>query len=416
MRTYTLSLIGLLVGIGACKEAAPQAGPPQEMPPADVGVVTVKVEQVTLQTELAGRTTAALTADLRPQVSGILKARTFEEGALVKAGQVLYQIDSSMYRASAAQAEADVAAARAALAASKTKNDRYVALAKIEGVSKQEADDARAAVDLATAGLAQKSAALEAARINLGYTAIRAPITGRIGKSTVTPGALVTAGQPEPLATIRSLDPMYVDLTESSEVRLKLRAALGAGKLKAGSAKVKLKLGDGSIYPHEGTLEFAEVAVDEATGTVTLRAKFPNPDDTLLPGMYVRALLDQGIDQQAMLVPQQGITHDATGNPTAMVVKDGKVEVRTLTTDRVIGDRWLVTGGLVSGDQVIIEGLNKIGPGMPAKATEVAPNGAPPAAPPGAPAAEAAPATEAAAKPAEAAAAPAATPNPDAAN
>jgi membrane fusion protein (multidrug efflux system) len=416
MRTYTLSLIGLLVGIGACKEAAPQAGPPQEMPPADVGVVTVKVEQVTLQTELAGRTTAALTADLRPQVSGILKARTFEEGALVKAGQVLYQIDSSMYRASAAQAEADVAAARAALAASKTKNDRYVALAKIEGVSKQEADDARAAVDLATAGLAQKSAALEAARINLGYTAIRAPITGRIGKSTVTPGALVTAGQPEPLATIRSLDPMYVDLTESSEVRLKLRAALGAGKLKAGSAKVKLKLGDGSIYPHEGTLEFAEVAVDEATGTVTLRAKFPNPDDTLLPGMYVRALLDQGIDQQAMLVPQQGITHDAKGNPTAMVVKDGKVEVRTLTTDRVIGDRWLVTGGLVNGDQVIIEGLNKIGPGMPAKATEVAPNGAPPAAPPGAPAAEAAPATEAAAKPAEAAAAPAATPNPDAAN
>jgi membrane fusion protein (multidrug efflux system) len=416
MRTYTLSLIGLLVGIGACKEAAPQAGPPQEMPPADVGVVTVKVEQVTLQTELAGRTTAALTADLRPQVSGILKARTFEEGALVKAGQVLYQIDSSMYRASAAQAEADVAAARAALAASKTKNDRYVALAKIEGVSKQEADDARAAVDLATAGLAQKSAALEAARINLGYTAIRAPITGRIGKSTVTPGALVTAGQPEPLATIRSLDPMYVDLTESSEVRLKLRAALGAGKLKAGSAKVKLKLGDGSIYPHEGTLEFAEVAVDEATGTVTLRAKFPNPDDTLLPGMYVRALLDQGIDQQAMLVPQQGITHDAKGNPTAMVVKDGKVEVRTLTTDRVIGDRWLVTSGLVNGDQVIIEGLNKIGPGMPAKATEVAPNGAPPAAPPGAPAAEAAPATEAAAKPAEAAAAPAATPNPDAAN
>jgi membrane fusion protein (multidrug efflux system) len=416
MRTYTLSLIGLLVGIGACKEAAPKAAPLQEMPPADVGVVTVKVEQVTLQTELAGRTTAALTADLRPQVSGILKARTFEEGALVKAGQVLYQIDSSMYRASAAQAEADVAAARAALAASKTKNDRYVALAKIEGVSKQEADDARAAVDLATAGLAQKQAALEAARINLGYTAIRAPITGRIGKSTVTPGALVTAGQPEPLATIRSLDPMYVDLTESSEVRLKLRAALGAGKLKAGSAKVKLKLSDGSIYPHEGTLEFAEVAVDEATGTVTLRAKFPNPDDTLLPGMYVRALLDQGIDQEAMLVPQQGVTHDAKGNPTAMVVKDGKVEQRTLTTDRVIGDRWLVTSGLVSGDQVIIEGLNKIGPGMPAKATEVAPNGSPPAAPPAAPGAEAAPATEPAAKPAEPAAAPAATPNPDAAN
>jgi membrane fusion protein (multidrug efflux system) len=416
MRTYTLSLIGLLVVIGACKEAAPQAGPPQEMPPADVGVVTVKVEQVTLQTELAGRTTAALVADLRPQVSGIVKARTFEEGALVKAGQTLYQIDSSMYRAAFDQAAADLASAKATLAASKTKNDRYVSLAKIEGVSKQEADDAKAAVDLATAGVAQREAALAAARINLGYTSIKAPITGRIGTSTVTAGALVTAGQAEPLATIRSLDPIFVDLTESSEVRLKLRAALGAGKLKAGSAKVKLKLGDGSIYPHEGTLEFAEVAVDEATGTVTLRAKFPNPDDTLLPGMYVRALLDQGIDQQAMLVPQQGITHDAKGNPTAMVVKDGKVEVRTLTTDRVIGDRWLVTSGLVNGDQVIIEGLNKIGPGMPAKATEVAPNGAPPPAPPAAPAAEAAPATEAAAKPAEAAAAPAATPSPDAAN
>jgi membrane fusion protein (multidrug efflux system) len=415
MRTYTLSLIGLLVVIGACKEAAPQAGPPQEMPPADVGVVTVKVEQVTLQTELAGRTTAALVADLRPQVSGIVKARTFEEGALVKAGQTLYQIDSSMYRAAFDQAAADLASAKATLAASKTKNDRYVSLAKIEGVSKQEADDAKAAVDLATAGVAQREAALAAARINLGYTSIKAPITGRIGTSTVTAGALVTAGQAEPLATIRSLDPIFVDLTESSEVRLKLRAALGAGKLKAGSAKVKLKLGDGSIYPHEGTLEFAEVAVDEATGTVTLRAKFPNPDDTLLPGMYVRALLDQGIDQQAMLVPQQGITHDAKGNPTAMVVKDGKVEVRTLTTDRVIGDRWLVTSGLVNGDQVIIEGLNKIGPGMPAKATEVAPNGAPPPAPPATPAAEAAPATEAAAKPAEAAA-PAATPNPDAAN
>jgi membrane fusion protein (multidrug efflux system) len=426
MRTYTLLLIASLVAcVGGCKEAAPQAGPPQEMPPADVGVVTVKVEQVTLQTELAGRTTAALTADLRPQVSGILKARTFEEGAVVKAGQVLYQIDSSMYRASAAQAQADLAAAKASLAASKTKNERYVALAKIEGVSKQEADDARAAVDLATAGLAQKQAALDAARINLGYTAIRAPITGRIGKSTVTPGALVTAGQPEPLATIRSLDPIYVDLTESNEMRLKLRAALGTGAVKAGSAKVKLKLGDGSIYPHEGTLEFAEVAVDEATGMVTLRAKFPNPDDTLLPGMYVRAVLDQAVVQSAMLVPQQGITHDAKGNPTAMVVKDGKVELRTLATDRVIGDRWLVTSGLVEGDQVIIEGLNKIGPGMPAKATEVTPNAGAPGAAPAAPGPEAAPPaapeavpTAAAAKPAEASGAPAAkaTPSPDAAN
>ena len=362
----------VLIALVGCTSAAPQAGPPQEMPAADVGVVTVKVEQVTLQTELAGRTTAALAADLRPQVSGIIKARTFEEGALVKAGQVLYQIDPALYRAAYAQAAADLASAKAGLAASKTKNDRYVALAKFEGVSKQEIDDARTAVDLAAAGVAQKQAALQAARINLDYTSIKAPITGRIGKSTVTAGALVTAGQPAPLATIRSLDPMFVDLTESNAERLRLRAALGAGKLGAGSAKVRLKLSDGSVYKHDGTLEFAEVAVDEATGMVTLRAKFPNPDDTLLPGMYVRAVLDQAVDQTAMLVPQQGITHDAKGNATAMVVgKDGKVEPRTLVADRVIGDRWLVTSGLVAGDRVIVEGLNKIGPGMPTRPTEV---------------------------------------------
>jgi membrane fusion protein (multidrug efflux system) len=382
MRMYTLMLLALV----GCKDAAPQGGPPREMPPADVGVVTVKVEQVTLQAELAGRTTAALVADLRPQVSGIVKARTFEEGALVKAGQVLYQIDPSMYRAAHDQAVADLAAAKATLASSKTKDERYDALAKVSGVSKQEADDARAAVALATAAVAQKEAALQAARINLGYTSIRAPITGRIGKSSVTAGALVTAGQPEALATIRSLDPIFVDLTESSEVRLKLRAALGAGTVKAGTAKVKLKLGDGSIYPHEGTLEFAEVAVDEATGTVTLRAQFPNPDETLLPGMYVRAVLDQAVVQAAMLVPQQGVTHDAKGNATAMVVgKDGKAEVRTLVADRVIGDRWLVTSGLAEGDQVIVEGLNKIGPGMPVKPTEVGPPGTAAAAPAAAP-------------------------------
>jgi membrane fusion protein (multidrug efflux system) len=341
------------------------------MPAADVGVVTVKVEQVTLQTELAGRTAASLAADLRPQVSGIIKKRTFEEGALVKAGQVLYQIDSSMYRASYDQATADLASARASLDASKIKAERYEALAKIEGVSKQEADDARAALALTIAGVAQKAAALQAARISLDYSAIKAPITGRIGKSTVTVGALVTAGQPEPLATIRSLDPIFVDLTESSEARLKLRTQLGAGTVKAGSTKVKLKLSDGTLYPIDGTLEFSEVAVDESTGTVTLRAKFPNPDETLLPGMYVRAVLDQAVDQAAILVPQQGITHDAKGNATAMVVGAGsKAEMRTLVADRVVGDRWLVSGGLQPGDQVIVEGLNKIGPGMAVKASE----------------------------------------------
>lgn len=412
MRKHLL-LFALLVG---CTSEKSPGGPPQgmQMPPADVGVVTVKVEQVTLQAELAGRTTASLSADLRPQVSGIITKRTFEEGALVKAGQVLYQLDAAMYQASYAQAAADLSSAKASLAAAKVKSERYEGLAKIEGVSKQEADDARAQLELATAGVAQRTAALQAARINLGYTSIRAPISGRIGKSTVTAGALVTAGQPQPLATIRSLDPIFVDLTESSEARLKLRAQLGAGGLQAGSTKVKLKLGDGSMYPQEGTLEFSEVAVDEATGTVTLRAKFPNPDETLLPGMYVRAVLDQAVNQAAMLVPQAGVTHDAKGNPTAMVVVNGKAELRSLTADRVIGDRWLITGGLSPGDQVIVEGLNKIGPGSPVKPSEFVPRGAEApaaAAAPGGPAG-AAPAGEAPAgeAPAPAAEKPAASP------
>jgi membrane fusion protein, multidrug efflux system len=380
MRTLPIMML-MVVGCTSSPAGQPQGGGGQ-MPPGDVGVVILKTEQITLQAELAGRTTAALTSELRPQVSGIVKQRLFEEGAQVKAGQVLYRIDQGMYRAAYAQASADLESAKVTLEAAKTRRDRYEKLSSIEGVSKQEADDAKAAFQQATAAVAQKKAALQAAAINLDYTSIKAPITGRIGKSTVTVGALVTANQPEPLATIRSLDPIFVDLTESSEVRLKLRAQLGAGTLKEGSTKVKLRLGDGSLYAHDGTLEFAEVAVDEATGTVTLRAQFPNPDDTLLPGMYVRAVLDQGIDQAAILAPQQGITHDATGNATAMVVgANGAVEMRTVTADRVIGDRWLVTSGLAAGDKLIVEGLGKIGPGMPVNATEVtlpAAGGAPP--------------------------------------
>jgi len=356
---------------GACK-STPAAGPPPAPPPAEVGIVTLKTELVTLQTELAGRTAASLASELRPQITGIVKARTFDEGARVKVGQVLYEIDAAMYRAAFEQAKADVASARATLEAAKLKEERFANLVKIEGVSKQEAEDARTSRELATAGVAQKQAALEAARINLDYTAIKAPIAGRIGKSSVTPGALVTANQIQPLATIRALDPIYVDLTESSEARLKLRAQLGAGTLQQGSTRVKLKLGDGSLYGTDGTLEFAEVAVDEATGSVTLRAKFPNPDDTLLPGMYVRAVLDQAVDTTAILAPQQGITHDAKGNATALVVGAGdKVEPRTIVAERAIGDRWLVTSGLAAGDKLIVEGLNKIGPGMPVHASEV---------------------------------------------
>ena len=374
-RTMRAMLVSLIL-LAACSKSADKGGGPGgpgggQMPPAEVTVVTLKTEKIALQTELPGRTTASLASEVRPQISGIVKARTFEEGALVKAGQVLYQIDPAQYRAALAGAEADLANARAMLESSKIRDDRFASLVKIEGVSKQEADDARLSHTAAVASVSQKQAAVELARINLDYTAIKAPITGRIGKSSITAGALVTANQPTPLATIRSLDPIYVDLTESSDARLRLRAAMGEGKLSAGTAAVKLILGDGSVYNHDGTLEFAEVAVDEATGTVTLRAKFPNPDETLLPGMYVRAQLNQAIAQDAILAPQQGITHDAKGNATAMVVgADGKVEVRTLVADRAIGDRWLVESGLKAGDKLIVEGTNKIGPGMPVHATE----------------------------------------------
>jgi membrane fusion protein (multidrug efflux system) len=359
-------LIALFV-VGCSKtEAPPQRGP---MGPAEVTVYTVQTEKVALKTELSGRTVAALSSEVRPQISGLLKTRLFEEGAKVKAGQALYQIDPAQYRAAYEGAQAALQMANTQLEGAKIKDERYQSLSKVEGVSKQEADDARIGHQQAVANIAEKQAALDTARINLSYTTITAPISGTISKSNVTPGALVTANQPTPLATIRSLDPIYVDVTESTEQRLRLRAQVGSGGLEKGSTAVKLILPDGSTYDKEGTLEFAEVAVDEATGTVTLRAKFPNAEGVLLPGMYVRAMLDEAVDQNAILVPQQGVSHDAKGNATALVVgKDGKAEPRVLVANRTIGDRWLVEGGLQPGDQVIVEGLNKVFPGMPVHA------------------------------------------------
>ncbi|CAN5152296.1 efflux RND transporter periplasmic adaptor subunit [soil metagenome] len=363
MRAFAISLV-LALGCSKSAPADKQQGGGQ-MPPTEVTVVTIAAEKIALKTELSGRTTVALESEVRPQITGIVTARTFTEGAKVKAGQVLYQIDPSQYQATLSGARADIASARAGLEAAKLKDERYASLSKIEGVSKQEADDARLAHDQAVASLAQKQAALQTASINVGYTSITAPISGHISKSSVTRGALVTAGQVAPLATIRSLDPIYVDLVQSSEQRMKLRAQVGSGALQAGTTAVELVLPDGTTYGPAGTLEFAEVAVDEATGTVTLRAKFPNPDETLLPGMYVRARLEEAVDQDAILAPQQGVTHDPKGNATAMVVgADNKVELRTLSADRAIGDRWLVERGLKPGDKLIVEGLNKIGPGM----------------------------------------------------
>lgn len=364
----TIALAVLALALAACSQ---QAAPPPRGP-VEVGTVTLKTQRVELPTELPGRTAASLSSDVRPQVAGIVTARRFEEGAQVRAGQVLYEIDPASYRAALAQSEAALLNAQATLASTQAKDKRYSELAAIEGVARQDADDAHAAWLQAQASVAQYKAAAEAARINVDYTTVRAPISGRIGTSSVTPGALVTASQTTALATIRALDPIYVDLTQSSAELLQLRRSLAAGGLHAGGTAVTLKLEDGSTYPLKGQLKFAEVAVDAATGSVTLRAQFPNPDGLLLPGMYVRAQLDQAVDPQAILAPQQGITRDAKGNATALVVgADGKVQQRTANAARTIGDQWLITSGLAAGDRLIVQGSGKVRPGDTVKVVDV---------------------------------------------
>lgn len=345
----------LLTGCGSKMSPRPM------MEATEVGVTTLRPASVALQSELPGRTVAFKMSDVRPQASGIIKQRLFEEGSTVRAGQLLYQIDPSSYQAAYDQAKADLSNAEAVEASSKLKDERYEQLMEMQGVSKQEADDARATHLQALASIALKKAALESARINLGYTQIRAPISGRIGKSTVTVGALVTANQDTALATIRALDPIYVDLTQSSTQMLALRRLLGTDGMQSGSRKVSLKLEDGTEYGEYGTLKFQEVAVDQATGSVTLRAQFPNPRGDLLPGMYVRAVLDDAVNSSALLAPQLSISRDARGNPVAMIVgKDDQVEQREVVIARSVGNNYMISSGLNSGDRLIVEGLNKI--------------------------------------------------------
>ena len=344
-------------------------------PPTQVGYVTLAAQPVTLRAELTGRTTASLVSDVRPQVSGIIKARLFTEGAQVKAGQVLYQIDPAPYQAAYDAARADLASAEAAVLNTALKDQRYAELRQIEGVSKQDAHDAASTHTQAVAAVAQKKAALETARINLEYTQVRAPISGRIGISAVTPGALVTAGQDAALSTIRSLDPMYVDVTQSSAQLLELRRQLAAGGAKPGGTKVSLKLEDGSQYPLAGVLKFQEVAVDESTGSVTLRAEFPNPQDVLLPGMFVRAEVEEGVQPDGILAPQQGVTHNDRGQATALVVDaQGKVEQRTLEVGQTQGSAWRVIHGLSDGDRLIVEGSGKVRAGDKVTAVAVNPD------------------------------------------
>lgn len=335
-----------------------------------VGIVEIVATDVPLQVELPGRTSPYRKAEVRPQVSGIIQKRLFTEGAEIKAGTALYQIDPATYKASVTSAEAELARSQATLASATAREKRYKDLVAIKAISQQDYDDTFATFNQAKAGVAVAKAALENARINVKYTQVLAPIDGVISKSFVTEGALVNAGQADALATILQLDPIYVDVSQSAEEVLQLRRQLQRGEVAAlESAKVRLFLEDGSLYEHEGQLQFAEVGVNESTGTVSLRAQFPNPDRLLLPGMFVRAQIEEGVRQNAILASQRGITRDRSGKATALVVNnEGMVEQRVLTVGRAVGDQWLVLDGLAVGDRLIIEGLQKVKPGIPATA------------------------------------------------
>jgi membrane fusion protein (multidrug efflux system) len=359
-------LAGALVAAGCNGK---QQAPPR--PVAEVAVVTVRPEPVVLTTELPGRTAPYLVAEIRPQVGGLIQKRLFREGSDVTAGQVLYQIDPAPFRAAFDNAKAALAKAEANLPAARSRLERYKELLADRAVSKQDCDDAAAAVKQSEADVAYWKASVESARINLGYTRITAPISGRIGRSSVTDGALVTANQPVALATIQQMDPIYVDVPQSTAELLRLRSRLKAGRLHSDGAaqkKVRLVLEDGTAYPSEGTLQFQDVTVEPTTGSVILRAVFPNPHGILLPGMFVRAVVTEGVNRQAILVPQQAVSRDPKGNPTALIVDGGgKVTLRMLSTERAIGDKWLVSSGLSSGDRVITEGLQKVRPGASVK-------------------------------------------------
>jgi membrane fusion protein (multidrug efflux system) len=361
-----LSTLALLAG---CSEGDTA---PKGMQAVPVTVVTLKPEPVTLTRELPGRLSAFLVAEVRPQVNGLIAKRLFEEGTVVKSGQSLYQLDDATYRADLNSAEAALVRAKAALVTAELNARRSAELVKIDAVSKQDDETAAATLRQAQADVRAAQAARDRAAVVLGYARISSPITGRIGKSNVTQGALVTANQDQALTTVQQLDPMYVDVTQSSAELLQLRRALASGELKGTrDLPVTIVLEDGSHYDHPGTLAFSDVTVDPTTGSFGLRVLVPNPDYLLLPGMYVRAIVGDGLRQDALLVPQQGVTRDPKGQPTAMVVDaDNKVGVRTLKVSRTIGDKWLVDDGLVAGDRVIVEGLQKIRPGAVVQPTE----------------------------------------------
>lgn len=368
---FTATCVAISCALCACGKPPLSPLPPAGTPV--VGVIKVQKRAVPLSTELPGRTVPFLIADVRPQVNGIITSRNFREGSDVKAGQTLYQIDPAPYQAVYNSSVAALAKAQASLKTARLKSDRYKELVTINAVSRQEYDDASASLDEIVADVAAAKANVETSRINLDYARVEAPISGRVGRSNVTPGALAIASQATAMATIQQLDPIYVDVTQPSIALLNLKEALEKGEIQkaaTNAAKVSLVLENGRVYPLEGQLEFSDVTVNQDTGAITLRAVFPNPRADLLPGMYVRAVLQSGVNEKGLLVPQQAVSRDSTGKPTVYIVgADNKLERRVIETDRAIGDQWLVLNGLQEGDELVVDGQQRAAPGVEVKVT-----------------------------------------------
>lgn len=353
-------LLPLFIFLNGCDSDQPAPKNIQQ-----VGTITIKPETIESTYQLAGRTVASEISQVRPQVNGVVIEQLFKEGTQVNKGAPLYKIDSSLYRDSVDEAAGNLALAKATVNSTRLQAERYKELIKVNGVSQQELDNAQSAYEQAKATVAVNEAVLKTARSNLRYTQVSAPISGRIGRSSITRGALVTSAQTDPLATIQKLDPMYVDLTQSSDEYMALRKQLTENGIKPTELSVRLKLENGTAYAEQGTFKFSDVAVDEATGSVTLRAEFPNPNNALLPGLYVRAELGTGTRPNSVLIPQGALFRDAEGNPIVWIVgKDNKAEQRKITLGDAIDNRWLVTSGLKAGDQVIVEGLQGLSAGM----------------------------------------------------
>lgn len=360
---FAVTLFG---GCDSQKSTGAPAGAGAQRAP-QVSVTEIQPTELDMTTTLQGRTAPYLVADVRPQVAGILQKRLFKEGSEVKEGQALYQIDPAVYEAAVASAKAELQRAQAVLYQTRLTANRYAQLVKTNAISKQNNDDAQAAYKQAQAAVAAAEAGLKNAQINLDYTTVRSPITGRIGRSLVTPGALLSAHQAQNMAVVQTLDPIYVDVTQSSKEILSLKKDIASGKLKTkgGAIPVTLIMEDGTKYPQTGELTLSEVSVDPGTGTITLRAEFPNPDNILLPGMFVRTELPQGTMEKALLVPQRAVMREANGTPYVYVVEDGKIAIRRLVTHRTQGQNWIVEEGLKPGEKVVIEGLQRIRPGVP---------------------------------------------------